>query len=175
MLIDKYQKDFHFNEVHTIIISETPEQIYPLLWDFDFGKSRIIKFLFTIRGLRGSSKKVINLKGTLDFGFILLEEKKEAEIVLGFIGRSWKLDYDIQTITPDEFISFAKKGYIKGAWNFYLKKIENDKTILYTETRVYCTDKTAKLLFSLYWLVISSFSRLIRRIMLRLIKREVEG
>ncbi|MFQ6120214.1 MAG: hypothetical protein ACE5KE_10055 [Methanosarcinales archaeon] len=137
----------------------------------DLTNSWIIKLLFTIRRL---PKQARNLKEFVNSGFILLEEKENEEMVFGLVSQPWKYNVVFQKVTPDEFRIFAQKGYVKIVWNFYLSKIDENRTHISTETRIYCTDKKAKLKFSLYWLLISQFSGLIRKIMLKLIKREAE-
>ncbi len=168
MLIDQYLKDYHFNEFHKISIAQSPEKIYTVVKTIDFTDSRIINCLFTARGL---PKQMRNLKGFIDSGFILLEEKKAEELLIGFI----LCRRGIARMSPPEFITLEKKGYVKGVWNFYLTKIAPNTTLLSTETRVYCTDKKSWIFFALYWLIISRISGLIRIIMLKLIKRKTES
>lgn len=171
MLIDKYLKDFHFNEVHTTTIAAPRDFIYPIVEQVDLTESRIIEVLFAMRGL---PKQARNLKGFVDAGFILLEEKPDEELVLGLVSQPWKYNVDFRSVAPDEFPAFSEKDYVKIVWNFYLAPISKNRTRISTETRIFCTNRKAKLRFSLYWLVISRFSGLIRMIMLNLIKREAE-
>jgi len=167
MLLDKYMADFDFNEVHQIEISASPAEIYPILKDIDFTRSRVIKFLFNLRRL---PKEMNNLEGFIKVGFMLLEEKENEEIVLAFLGSK----HGLHKTSPIEFQNFKKKEHVLSAWNFSLSEVGAKKTLLSTETRVFCTDKKSKLLFSLYWLFIAPFSAWIRKIMLTLIKEEVE-
>ncbi|HEX9304526.1 MAG TPA: hypothetical protein VGA31_08775 [Thermoanaerobaculia bacterium] len=48
-------------------------------------------------------------------------------------------------------------------------------TRVVTETRVAATDPVSRKRFRRYWRVVSPFVRLIRRISLRMIQRELEG
>lgn len=169
MLLDKYMPKFDFNEKHGIDIHGRTEEIYPVLETIDFFKSRVIKSLFLLRGLPG---KMCTLEGFIESGFILLEEKPGEEIVLGVLIDP--LVFRPLSISPDEFGRFDKKNHIIIAWNFHLSIIGDEKSRLTTETRILCTGRKAKVIFSLYWLMISRFSGLIRILMLRLIKREVE-
>ncbi|MFH1294086.1 MAG: hypothetical protein ABIJ44_08150 [Pseudomonadota bacterium] len=171
MLIDKYMNEYDFNEIHTIVVEKTPEHIYPLLKVIDLRKSGIINLLFSLRGL---PRQMRNLQGFISLGFILLEEKKNDEIVIGMIGQPWKRKVNLLQISPDQFLTFDRDGYIKVAWNFKLFSITETKTIAYTETRIQCSDQRAKRLFSLYWAWISRFSGIVRMCMLNLIKREAE-
>ncbi|MBT3315031.1 MAG: hypothetical protein HN390_10505 [Anaerolineae bacterium] len=167
MLLDKYMEDFDFNEIHQIEIGAHPAEIYSLLKKIDFTRSRIIKTLFNLRRL---PKEMSNLEGFIKVGFMLLEEKETEEIVIAFLGNKDGL----HQITHTEFQNFTKEGHVLGAWNLFLTELDEKKTLLSTETRVFCTDNKAKFLFSLYWFFIAPFSAWIRRIMLRSIKEEVE-
>ena len=167
MLLDKYMANFDFNEIHQTEINASPAEIYPLLKKIDFTQSWVIKLLF---GLRKLPKEMKNLEGFIKVGFMLLEEKDDEEIVLAFLGNK----RGIHQISSAEFQDFNEKGHVLGAWNFSLSKLAEKKTLLTTETRVFCTDKKAKFLFSLYWFFIAPFSAWTRRIMLKLIKEEAE-
>ena len=167
MLIDKFLMKFDFNEIHQIAINGSPVEIYSVIKEVDFTKSWIIKLLFSLRRL---PKEMNNLNGFISAGFMLLEEKQNEEIVLGFLGNIRGL----HTISPMKFQTFNQKGHIMCAWNFSLSKLDRNRTSLSTETGVFCTDKKARFIFSLYWFIISSFSALTRKIMLKLIKEEVE-
>ena len=167
MIIDKYVKKFDFNEVHSIEIDASMQEIYPKIRQVNFRKSIIINSLFTLRGL---PKLMNNLDGFIDAGFMNLEAKKNEEIVMGLLGGKKGLTQ----IKPSEFFDFNKKLYVKGVWNFSLKKTDEYKTRLTTETRIICTDKISKFIFRLYWFVIKPFSGLSREVMLKLIKEAVE-
>ena len=168
MLIDKYITNYDFNEVHSTTINASASDIYVSIKNINFRKSWVIKTLFTLRGL---PKSMSNLDGFVNAGFMNLEEKQNKDIVLGLLGGIKGL----HTINPSEFPRFNEKGHVKGAWNFYIEQIGENKAILTTETRIICTDKKAEFIFKLYWFMISSFSGLTRKIMLKLIKEDVES
>ena len=65
MLLDKYIREFQFNEVHQTEIGAKPQDIYPVLKRLDFSQSKVIKLLFTIRGL---PKRMCSLDGFVDVG-----------------------------------------------------------------------------------------------------------
>jgi len=167
MLIDKYLQKFDFNEYHEITIQASPVEIFPVIKELDFTKSRLVKLLFTLRGL---PKSMRNMKGFIEVGFILLEEKENEEIVLGFLANHRGL----KIVTPEEFINFAQAGYVMAAWNFHLVQVDEEKTLISTETRILGTSKKAKFIFSLYWFFIYPFSAFIRKVLLKMIKDEVE-
>ena len=111
-----------------------------------------------------------NFYAFVENGFIFLDEKENDEIILGFL-IGWK---GLTKVPPDEFKHLQDKRYIKGVWNFKLSP-SGENTSLSTETRVYCPTKLSRIRFSMYWFVISRFSGLIRKIMLKLIKEQAES
>ena len=165
MLIDDFLKTYHFSEHHEIIVKNTAGIIFPLIWKINFKKSRIINFLFAVRGL---PKKMDTINGFLESGFILLDIKENEEIVMGFLfGITVK---EIKRVPPEDFAKFNDRSYIKGVWNFKISPSVNG-SILSTETRIFCPSKISKIFFSIYWYCISYFSGLVRMEILKLIKK----
>ncbi|TJY43835.1 hypothetical protein E5161_00005 [Cohnella pontilimi] len=167
-LIDKYLPRWDFAKCNQILLNnkEIPEN--SIMNHVDFGKSRIIRFLFFLRGL---STKKLNFDKALRAGFILLDQNK-SEIVLGLIAQPWKLKGNIIHTTPSGFSEFDQSDFIKAAWNFRYEK-KQDGLYLTTETRIHCTSKNAHKKFSIYWSFIGFFSGVIRNAMLKIIKSEL--
>jgi len=169
MLIDKYLEHPHFAERHKIEIQATPQVIFPAIRAVDFSRSKVIRLLFTLRGL---PRRMCSLQGLIDAGFTLLEERADEEIVVGLLFRLptfWP-----KQVSPDEFRRFDEPGHVKAVMTFYISAGDGRASLLSTESRVYCTSAGAKLMFMPYWLLISRFSGLIRIMMLRLIRDEAE-
>jgi hypothetical protein len=169
VLIDKYQSEFQFNKLHTTQIAAEPMDIYPVIKSIDFFRSKIIRLLFTLRGL---PKVMCSIDGFIEIGFVLLEEKEDEEIVIALIFHP--LRFRPVPVTPDEYIDFNEKGYVKAIMNFHISRMDETVSLLSTESRVFCTSRKAMLMFVPYWMLISRFSGLIRIMMLRLIKQEAE-
>ena len=91
MQIDKYQKEFHFNELHKTEIWAEPEDIYSVIKTIDFYRSKLIKLLFTLRGL---PVRMCSLDGFIEVGFVLLEETAGKEIVIGLIFHPLKIRHE---------------------------------------------------------------------------------
>lgn len=170
--IDTFLPAYHFHSLETLTVTSTPAQIHSIIRSIDFSTSPMIALLFRLRGL---PQRAFTLNGLLHTGFLLLEEDSGKELVLGFIGQPWKLKGNLVSARADEFPSFARKGFVKVVWNFQFTSFDSNSTRLSTETRIYCMGRTAKFLFTLYWLLISPFSRLIRRHMLQVIKQQSEA
>jgi hypothetical protein len=93
---------------------------------------------------------------------------------LGIAGRFWKPDGGIvRDLTPNEFADFHREGFAKAVWSFSLIPAEGS-TRLGTETRVQTYGRSATFQFLVYWLLVSPFSGLIRKAMLREVKRIAE-
>jgi hypothetical protein len=171
MLIDKYLSDFHFSEKHSLSILSDNATISLVLESIDFQDSKIIRFLFWLRGM---PSKMLSIQGLTKSSFTELERIQNEEIVIGLIGQFWKSNGNLQKFEPLEFITFDKPNFLKAVWNFTIVLQENNYYSLSTETRVFCTDEISKRRFSKYWFFVRPFSGLIRMEMLRAIKKSAE-
>jgi len=167
-LIDKYMPCWDYAKSNQIQLNNKEIPVISNINDVDFAKSKIIKILFFLRGLPA---KKLNLNNAIRSGFILLDQNND-EIVLGLIAQPWKFKGNIMHTTPEVFSQFDQSDYIKAAWNFRVDKKLEDLYVT-TETRVYCTSKSAQKKFTFYWLIISFFSGVIRKEMLKIIKKEL--
>lgn len=184
MRLDYYLPQYHFAERHSITVDSTPEKVYEAFWQLDMAESKVIKALLKMRGtygllFKGKSNKLpppgISIKDMINSGFILLEEIKNKEVVMGFGGRFWQPSGSIiRYASTEDYVRFEKNGYCKSAWNFYIEQGKDDKLRLSTETRNYCYGWGAKIPFSLYWAAIKPFSGWIRLEMLKMIKKLAE-
>jgi hypothetical protein len=167
-LIDKYLPKYSFNEYHETIINSSIENVYKKAKDFDLSKSRMVKWLFKLRGLPTNR---MNLQGFIsDIGFTNIEENFPTENLIGFWAK-----YKILPITSyDDFINNTVSPRVKVVWNFYLEELNSNQTKLSTETRVLCIGPFTKVTFGLYWLIIKPFSGAIRNKMLQIIKQDSE-
>lgn len=167
-LIDKYLPSFSFSEYHEIEIDSSIENVYESARTVDLSKSRLIKWLFKLRGL---PTKRMHLQDFIsDIGFTNLEENFPVENLIAFWAR-----YKIEPVTsPDSFINNTLPARIKVVWNFYLEELASNHVKLSTETRVLCITPASKIFFRLYWMIVRPFSGLIRIKMLQIIKQDSE-
>jgi hypothetical protein len=170
-------------ERHSIRIRVPADAVWRVARAMDFRGSMLIRTLFALRSLpalltRGSAGGEAlgcDMDGLLRSGFVLLEEREGAEMVLGLVGRFWTAAGGIQRVTPDEFRAWDRPGFARAAWNLSLAPSVNAReTTLSTETRVLCTDTESRRSFLRYWRLVGPFSALIRLEMLRAIRREAE-
>ncbi len=149
-LIDKYLPDYTYNECHKKIINASAQSCFIATKNLDMSKSFITATLMKLRGLPTED---LTMPGFLkNVCFVYLEEDPYKEFVID-----------------------ASQQNIKIFWNFYFREIDKNKTLVSTETRILCSTKRSKFLFSLYWLFIKPFSGIIRIEMLRLIKKKAEN
>lgn len=107
--------------------------------------------------------------------FILLEAN-ESEIVYGLAGRFWSLDYGLEVFSnASEFLAIKTPGSAKLVLNFKVHSDGAGQTILSTETRIICADRSAHRSFTPYWYLIRPVSGLIRRRTLHAIRRSSEA
>jgi hypothetical protein len=168
MLIDSLLPHCDFYERHAIVVRATPERAYDAILNADLAGSGIVRLLLTLRGMGRKPKRT-----TLRFadGFKVAAEDPPREIVLGIEGPFWK-----PTCKPHGVADFATPvppNTARGAWNFFVERIDDARVRVTTETRVLCADD-ARRKFALYWTLIRPGSGIIRRMMLRAIRREAE-
>jgi hypothetical protein len=168
-LIDKYLPQYTFNEFHEIVVNRPIENVYHVAKNFDLSKSKIITFLFKIRGL---PTKRLNLQNFIeDIGFTNLEENYPYESLVGF----WARVNITKIPSYEDFSNNSISPWLKVVWNFQFEELEKGKTKVSTETRVLCVAPITKFTFGLYWSIIKPFSGLIRKKMLKIIKDDSES
>jgi hypothetical protein len=181
VLIDRFLPEYDVIEHHEVQVDAPGETTYRAVKDLDLARSPVVLALLAVRGLptlfTGAVKpsRRLGLDEIRRSGFVLLAEESNREIVLGIVGKFWRLTSGIHRIEPAEFSSFDTPGFAKGAWNFVVSERPGGGSTVVTETRVKCTDDEARRKFLLYWRVVGPFSALIRRMLLRDIKRDAEA
>lgn len=182
MLIDSFAPRPDAVETHSILINAPRETVYRVLWTADLGNSFIIKSLLALRSLpqfiarpRAVPRdRKITMQTLIDSGFGLLAENPGEEIVLGVTGRFWRPVGNLSSFNRPDFDRTVPAGMARGVWNFSVREQVHGQTILTTETRVTCGDRTSRRKFLAYWLLVRPFSGLIRLIMLRRLRKVAE-
>ena len=189
MLIDNFLPKFDAVESHTTIVRAPAEQVWAAIRTADFGANGIVRALFTLRAapeflvaprdafarVRTRPRAPLTLDAALQHGFVVLGEVPERELLLGTAGRFWGVRGALLRVDPGNFAAFDVPGAAQAAWNFAVRPLVGDKSMLSTETRVRCVDTTGRRKFRLYWSVVRPFSGLIRLLMLRAIKQAAES
>jgi len=183
MLIDSFAPKPDAVEVHSIVINASRATVYCELRTADLGQSIIIKSLLALRSIPGyiarpsalPQNRQITMQTLMDSGFGLLAEKQDEEIVLGITGRFWRPAGNVSPFNRPDFDRPVAAGFARGVWNFSVSEPTPGHTLLTTETRVTCGDPASRRKFLAYWLVVRPFSGLIRLIMLKSVRKNVEG
>lgn len=171
-LQQKYLPEYDFSKREFISVNSSKDKIFPFIKNLDFKNSRIIYWLFKLRGI--PVPESLTLSGLEKIGFIKLEVIENEELILGLVGEFWTLKGNLKKMSPENFKLFKNDSYAKTTWNFKLTPINTNQTTVVTETRVRCLSNTNKRKFRAYWLIIQPFSSMIRKEILKTIKNNVE-
>ena len=177
--IDEFLPDHDFNAAYHVRINAPSSVVYECLLRSDFNDLWLVRLLMSIRSGKWlprnhkSSDLRQRLQGT---GFVILSKAPNEEIVIGVAGRFWRPDGGrCLDLAADDFAGFSRPGYAKVAWNFKLRTESPERTVLSTETRIKCFGRAALWKFRLYWSLVSPFSGLIRKAILKRVKVESES
>lgn len=201
-LLDRFLPAYHFNEVHATIVRAAPDEVFAAIRALRADEIRWLRELMWLRGLpawlrarltataRGStpgSALTSDSRPLLEqfprSGFVVLGEVPDRELVVGAVGRFWRLagGLALDVTGPQEFLAFDRPGYAKVCLNFLVEPRSGARAAgpsgavrLRTETRIYTTDAAARHSFGRYWRLIFPGSALIRRMWLRAITRWAE-
>ena len=188
MLIDQFLPKYDAVESHTTIVRASADRVWSAIRTADLGSNGIVRALFALRGApeflvapreafaraRTPVHAPLTLDAALAHGFVILAEEPGRELLLGTAGRFWGAKGGLCRVDPGDFAGFAEPGAAQAAWNFAVRPLVGEKTVLSTETRVRCVDAAGRWKFRLYWSVIRPFSGIIRILMLRAIKQVAE-
>jgi len=171
-LLDDWLPDYRFSEHHDLHVDRPVDRVYDAIFTANLARSRIVRALLAARGMRPRS--TITLEDMTDAGFVVLDERRNDEIVIGVVGRFWTIRGGLERVDAAGFRDFSRPGYAKAATNF-LVGTDGTGTRLSTETRVRCTDRSAERAFGRYWRLIGPFSGIIRQRWLATIAREARS
>ena len=184
MLIDRFLPTYDWNEVHSIGIGAAPPVVLDALRRVTADEIRLLRVMLGLRALPGrllgrpapSRGRGPVLEGILRSGFVVLDEERDRELVVGTIGRFWQArPAHADFAGGEDFLAFDAPGWAKAAMNFSVADAGAGRTRLSTETRIVVTDARARLRFAPYWLIVRPGSGLIRRMWLRAVKKRAEG
>lgn len=191
LLIDEFLPRYDFAVVHASVLRARPEACYRAALGVDLLRDPVIRTLLGIRSLPqrladrlarrhhaatpAEPPPTFRLGDMVHYGWIVLEERPNVELVLGQIGRPWKSAGASSgpTVDPTAFADFDRPGFAKIAANLRVEPYGATASILTIETRVALTDSQSLRRFTRYWTFIRPFSALIRRIALRLVAADL--
>jgi len=171
MLIETYLPNYHYREFHSIKIVSSSEDVYQQVINCDLSRSRVIQFLFRVRGMR---QKLSTIKDITRLGFVKLDEKSGEEILFGIISNRPTFSGCEIIRSPLEFIEHRGENIIKAVINLHVINESPLNKIISTETRVWCGSNKMKKGFRVYWFFVNPFSRIVRKSMLHQIKKQLK-
>jgi hypothetical protein len=180
VLIDRFLPKYDEIEHHEATFDAPPDRTYRAVKELDLARSPVVLALLLVRGIPTlftgavKPKRRLGLEEILDAGFVVLGEEPGRELVLGIVGKFWRLTSGVHRIEADEFTGFDAPGFAKAVWNFLVSERAGGGSTVVTETRVVCTDAESRRKFARYWRLVGPFSALVRRVLLRGIKRDAE-
>jgi hypothetical protein len=115
-LIDELLPRFDEFERHEILVAAPPATVYAALRRTDLFSSRIIRGLLLLRAAPGALRRgrrprrpgAVTLERMLERGFVLLGERPDRELVLGVVGRFWRLASEPLTLDAAGFRAFDR-------------------------------------------------------------------
>ena len=170
--IDALMPEYSFREYHAVQVQASPNHVMQAMHQVSISDIPTVRFLLRMRELVGGKREDID-HSRQNKTFPESQSKQDSgffadanEFVSGKIMKSWASAIPPHITTAEQFISFKDSGYVKVAFNFYVKSIGNGKTLLSTETRIYANDDRARNNFSRYWRIIYPGSAITRRLWL---------
>ena len=169
-MIENYLPNYHYRETHSLKIPSSSVDVYQQMLNCDLSQSRMIRFLFWVRGMR---QKLFTIKDITNLGFIKLDEKPGEEILFGIVSNSPTFDGCEIIKSHSEFINQQNGNIIKAVINFRIDNGSKSNQFISTETRVWCGSKKIKKGFQIYWFFVKPFSQIVRKSMLYQIKKQL--
>lgn len=185
LLLDRLLPSYDLAVAHAHVFRVPPAECFRAASDVDLFRAPLVRALLDLRGLpprlagvltlRGAaaspraSRGTFRLKDMVGLGWTLLGETPGSEMVLGQVGRPWKVAATSTDppLTPERFVSFDSPGFAKIATSLRVDPYGKRSSILTMETRVAATDDASRRRFQRYWLLVGPFSDLIRRTTIR--------
>ena len=170
-------------EIDHADVAGRPERVWLLLRHGELASSALIRALFALRTLPerlagkpvSSSVRIDQLRSSAKHpGFQLLLEEPPRELVVGAIGKVWRVELPfVHVAHAADYAAFREPGYIKVAWAIrVLPRGEQDCRVEF-ELRVDATDDSSWHKFQRYFRLIGPTSHFIRRSLLRSLAREL--
>lgn len=108
------------------------------------------------------------------FGWGVLAEQPEREIVVGAVTQPWEANVTFRSLPPDQFAAYNEPDGVKIVWTLRADPIGDHHSIFMTETRAVATDQAARDRFRRYWAFASPGIAAVRWLSLKPLKREAE-
>lgn len=170
-------------ETDSVDLAVPPERAWEIVRHADFGRLGLVRALFDLRTLpsrlSGNEPEEVHLgidqlgSSKERPGFQILREDPPRELVVGAIGKVWKLEIPfVHVASAEEYAAFSEPGYVKVAWALRVRPLGERDSRVTMELRVDATDEQAWSAFTRYFMLIGPASKLIRKMLFASLARE---
>jgi hypothetical protein len=166
-------RDYHEREVRA-----DARRAFAAVRALDFTDLALVRAIFALRPvlMRGRAGRPLPRGPFVDtaraMGWHLLHDGPETVVAVA-VTRPWDVDVRFRGLPESAFLAFGEPGYVKIAWVIGVRPATADTAIVFTETSVAATDAESRKRFGRYWLVFGLGIRLIRRLALRHVARQL--
>ena len=139
--IDEFLPDYDFSATYDIRINAAPAVVYQCLFWLDFSEVWLVRLLESARTgkLLARSQLSTDLRQRLQgTGFVMLAEVPNEELVMGIAGQFYVSMGTLHGFDCRRLCCVRPARLRKGGWNFSLRSVLPQETILSTETRTKC-------------------------------------
>jgi hypothetical protein len=168
-------------ESHETLIRAPAEAVLAAAERQDLRSLPLVNALFRLRGAllgaaAGAERRLPSglVAETRALGWGELSRRPGRELVMGAAAQPWSADPHFTPIPPQAFYAYAEPNRVKIVWTLEAEPLGPALTRFRTQTRALATDGGARRRFRLYWRVFGVGVLLIRHLMLRALKRELE-
>jgi hypothetical protein len=174
-LIDELLPSYQFHEKHSCSVAAASAVVISSVSTYRPDADPFFKFAIALRELPMRFLKKGALPAPFGLQSFTLLDRNESEIVYGLTGQFWKMDYGLSSIADREaFVSSNNENIAKLVLGFSAVSRSDRASLLTTETRVFCPNRSTQLKFTPYWLLIRPVSGLIRHRILSSIRKDSE-
>lgn len=171
------------HEIESVELRAPPEDAWEAVRHGDLARSRIVRALFAVRTLPSRltghlpedvALRLDDFAAMQEPGFRVLGEETGREVVVGAIGKVWKLDIPFADVRdPETFAAFREPGWIRVAWALQVRPRDGRGTRVTLELRVDATDDASWRRFRRYFRIVGPGSRFIRRSLMAALARDL--
>jgi hypothetical protein len=179
-LLDRFMPASDVVERHHVRVRAPAAIVVAAAKDSSINDSAVVRAIFRARqvALRARPDSQTRRVGLIDetraLGWGVLADLPGREIVMGAVTQPWKGSVTFRAVPPEDFAGFNEPGYVKIAWTLRADPLGGSESEFITETRATTTDALAREKFRRYWAYVSPGVVLIRKMSLRLVRREAE-
>ena len=179
-LLDRFMPVYDVVERHRIVVAAPAADVLAAAKEQDLMGSPVTRAIFRAREValgaipdeQGRPRGL--LAATQSWGWGVLAEKPDREVVFGAVTRPWEANVVFRSVPPAQFATYTEPGNVKIIWTLCAKPIGPNATLFLTETRAVATDPSARRQFRKYWAFASPGIAAIRWLSLLPLKRDAE-